>query len=233
MYRIVTTEVYSVLAQVATRTEALVKVASIYSESVMALHMYQEDAFSHAVYASIHTTDDQDGYRLSLHNGKDGRQREYSHSALYSDVLSALSALPGLLTADQSLYLTIEPTEPRIVTTYETVTPESAEHGDFEDCGFEDESGVVIRENDGDTTDQDGAERRLTVVELAVNFLRDKGVTEPSCSPTWSRGTWYSTEPQIEDYSTAEEKSYSYHPKGFTADQERAIYSALFPQRTN
>lgn len=227
MYRVVQNHLpYSILAQVETRTEALERLASLYSESTeayKAFNLYQEASFSHDRYARVWKEDDQDGYRLALHTGEDGRERQYSHSERYPDVLSALSALPGLLTAEQSLYLTVEPTEPRIVTTYETVTPESAENGDFEDCGFEDEDGYRCVPDDQDET----------AVSLAVSFLRDKGVTEPSSSP-WSRGTWYSTESQVEDWQTAEEKSYSYHLKGFTEDQERAIYSALFPtRRTN
>jgi hypothetical protein len=121
----------------------------------------------------------------------------------------------------QQTTTTTEQTAPRITTTYQTVTPESAEHGDFADCGFEDEDGYPCVPEDEDET----------VVSMAVSFLTDKGVMEPSCWPTWGIGTWYSTEPQIEDYSTAEEISYSFHLKGFTEDQERAIYAALFPKR--
>lgn len=58
---------------------------------------------------------------------------------------------------------------PRILTTYSTVTPESAEHGDVADSGWIDEDGVPMGDDDESAVDD------------AVKFLKDKGV-EPSSS---------------------------------------------------
>jgi hypothetical protein len=117
--------------------------------------------------------------------------------------------------------------EPRIVSTYEIITPESAEDGEFASTGFENEDGDLIVPDEFDTKeDEEGNEIPLTVSELAVKYLQDHYISEPSSSCFYP-GISYSTEHTIEDYSTGETESRSYHLKGFTEDQEREIYSAL------
>ena len=70
--------------------------------------------------------------------------------------------------------------------TYEIVTPESAENGDFEETGFEFES------------------ERYTFKEL-IDLAKSTGCI-------YSEGaTWLYSYPEIEDYSTGEEKSYALH----------------------
>lgn len=82
--------------------------------------------------------------------------------------------------------------------TYTTVTPESAEYGDFEDSGFEIES---------ITFDY--------FVEL-VEYLESNGFRNWSDS----RDTgWLSTDYEVEDYGTMEEKQSSIHAKNTRAQR--------------
>ena len=112
-----------------------------------------------------------------------------------------------------------EVSDHRIAITYAKITPESAEEGDAEELGWEDEEGV----------DVNGVEE-MTAVDRAFHFLEWQGVTEASTWPTWSPGTWYSrtTDPDFEDGSSIE---YSYHLKGFTPEEEKELYGRLFPMR--
>lgn len=62
-------------------------------------------------------------------------------------------------------------------------------------------------------------------VDLAVSFLRDHGLTEPSRYPDWHPGTWYrSADPEREDGT---ETLYSAHLHGFSYEEEREIYEKL------
>ena len=80
----------------------------------------------------------------------------------------------------------------KITTTYQVVSPESAEVGDVEDQGFHDEQGEVFK------TPQEAAE-----------FLRDNYAHHPSESPSDSAKSW-STEGDP-DFITGNEKFYTYH----------------------
>lgn len=110
--------------------------------------------------------------------------------------------------------------DPRILITYEIVTPESAEQGDAEERGWIDEDGVSMKPDKYDT--QDG----ITAVDKAIKFLKDEGVTEASSS-RFDKGTWYTNYEYDEDYSTGATESRSYHLKGFTEAEERAIFNAI------
>jgi len=110
--------------------------------------------------------------------------------------------------------------EKKIKITFATITPESAEAGDFEETGWIDEEGVIM------TPDADDREEGITAVDNAVNFLQDEGVMHSSSSPH-SPGAWYSTDFETEDYSTNEEIEKSYHLYGFTAAEEREIAERL------
>lgn len=106
--------------------------------------------------------------------------------------------------------------ERHIKTTYQVVTQESAKHGDYADAGFEDEEGFSCEPEIEEET----------AVDLAVEFLTDNGVFEPS-DTQGNVGTWYSSEPQIEDISTDEEKQYSFHLYGFSEAEEKEIFNQL------
>lgn len=75
--------------------------------------------------------------------------------------------------------------------TYAIISPESAEHGDYEDTGVEDKN-VTFN----------------SLYEM-IDYLIDNGATEPSSS-SYHEGVWYSTEAET-DYRTGDETTYSYH----------------------
>lgn len=109
---------------------------------------------------------------------------------------------------------------PRITETFEIFTPESVENGDAEERGFIDEEGEEIE------LDEYDKEEGLTIVDKAVEFLKDKGVEESSAS-FFHLGFWYTTYKYREDFSTGEEENRSYHLEGFTEQQEREIYERM------
>jgi len=111
----------------------------------------------------------------------------------------------------------------RIRISYDIVTPESAEEGDVEESGWEDEEGTSME------PDKFDKEEGLTAVDLAVRFLKDQGATEPSSYPTWSTGTWYrNTET---DYRDGSAKSLYFHLVGFSSDEEKKIYKKIKERR--
>jgi hypothetical protein len=109
----------------------------------------------------------------------------------------------------------------KIVTTYQIVTPESAEQGDFADQGWENEEGESML--------PDQYDEGITAVDKAVKFLQDNGGSEPSSSQ-FNYGVWYSTpdSDHNNDYFTKGiEKYYSFHLKGFTPEEEKAIFDKM------
>lgn len=114
--------------------------------------------------------------------------------------------------------------DPHIKITFQTVTPESAEDGDFAETGWEDEEGVSMKPDRYDRKDG------ITVVEKAVRFLQNEGVEEASSSG-FHVGVWYSTGYDVMSYRTGEEKSRSFHLYDFTAKQEREIYDQMTRRR--
>lgn len=112
----------------------------------------------------------------------------------------------------------------KIRTTFQTVTPESAENGDFSEQGWEDQEGVSMVPDEYDV--EDG----ITAVNKAVDFLFDKGGTEPSSSQ-FSPNTWYSTPDADHDYSTGEDTYYSFHLVGFTPEEEKEIFDTIHNKR--
>jgi len=99
-------------------------------------------------------------------------------------------------------------------TCYDIVTDESCKNGDYAEIGSED---LTVFEPGEDA------------VEDVIHDLRKKGPFETSTSP-WQPGSWY-TETDTEDASTFDGKTgmkrCSYHLKGFTAEEEQQIYTAL------
>jgi len=100
---------------------------------------------------------------------------------------------------------------PRIKTSYEIVTPESAERGDVEDQGWEDEEGEVIEPWDEDQT----------LVDAAADWLGGKGSLETSDGISY-----YEIDPRL-DYKTGSETRYTYHLDGFTPEEEGEIWDQL------
>jgi len=80
----------------------------------------------------------------------------------------------------------------KITTTYQVVSPESAEHGEFENQGWYDQEGETFE------TPKEAAE-----------FLTDNYAYHPSESPSTNAKSW-STEGNT-DFITGNEKSYTYH----------------------
>jgi hypothetical protein len=72
---------------------------------------------------------------------------------------------------------------PKITTTYQVITPESAAEGDYEETGFIDEEGQDMEPDEFDL------EEGKTPVDLAVEFLLNEGPLEASSYP-FSGGTW-------------------------------------------
>lgn len=105
----------------------------------------------------------------------------------------------------------------RILITYESYTPGEFEGDEDVEHGWEDEEGVSVEPDKWDR------EEGLTAVDKAVEFLDERGAIHASSSH-FHPGMWYSTEHQIEDHGTGELKQYSFHLKGFSEDEERAVF---------
>ena len=112
----------------------------------------------------------------------------------------------------------------RIRISFDVVTPESAEIGDFADAGWEDEEGVCIDPDDCDVEEY-GSEFDA-VVALAVKTIGNG--CEASDYPHCHAGhTWYTEIDGDTDYSDGSVKRLSYHLDGFDAYEELAIYAEL------
>lgn len=100
----------------------------------------------------------------------------------------------------------------RIKFTYDVVTPESAEQGDFAETGWVDEDGIAIEPD----ADEDA-------VSLACDAItRQCGCVEPSSYPSWHAGVWYTSSDGEQDYRTGEHTRYSAHLEGFSEQGTRA-----------
>lgn len=107
---------------------------------------------------------------------------------------------------------------------YEIWSPEDVEIGDTDNRGHEGDFDV--------TPDQYDREDGVTAVDKAVKFIRDSaGYVEASSYPHAHKGVWYSSSDYDYDYRTGERKETSYHPKGFTLEEQREIYNALTKRR--
>lgn len=100
-----------------------------------------------------------------------------------------------------------------VKTTYEIITPESAEAGDAEERGWIDEEGETFES-----------------VEDVVRFLQDNGANESSSS-SFNPGVWY-THYGDYDYSTrqmerGEIENRSYHLYNFTPEQEEEVFNQM------
>ena len=115
--------------------------------------------------------------------------------------------------------------ERRIRQTYDIVTPESAEHGDYAESGWIDEEGTPIEPDQWDMDKADW-DYFTAVVAVAVSTIEREGSVEPSSSEFCS-GVWYSTIGDEIDYRTGEHTRYHFHLTGFTREEEKAIFAAI------
>ena len=100
--------------------------------------------------------------------------------------------------------------------TYEVITPESAENGDFEETGWEDEH-VSMEPDEWDV------EEGITAVDKAVEYIQDRG-------PVQNSGNWYSTVDASgtrDYYEKGKEVYYSFHLNNFSAEEEAEIADRL------
>lgn len=107
-----------------------------------------------------------------------------------------------------------------ILTTFQTVTPESAEDGDFADQGWIDDVGENV------IPDQYESEDGITAVDKALDFLENKGANEPSSSH-FHPNIYYSTNDPETNYRTGEETYYTLSLKGFTEKEEEEIFNRM------
>lgn len=98
--------------------------------------------------------------------------------------------------------------------TYDLITPESAENGDVEESGWEDEH-VSMEPDEWDV--EDG----ITAVDKAVEYIQDNGGVQNN-----GDGSWYSTvDPSgtRDYYEKGEEVYYSFHLNNFSDDEMNEI----------
>lgn len=176
--------------------------------------------FGHDKYARIEPENGR--VRLNVFTEDANERRDYLHHSEHGSVQDAITALvlDASVLPSESLHLTITADVPRILTTYEVVTEESAKNGDFERCGWKDEDGQDCTPDAN--ADEDEPE---TVVSNAVQFLRGHGACHPSSFP-FSVGTWYDSEPD-QDMHDGSYTTHGYHLHGFTPEQEQQIYTQL------
>lgn len=105
---------------------------------------------------------------------------------------------------------------PSYSVTYESVTPESAEVGDYDDAGFVCVDLPIVADQ---WEAQYAAEQDMDpVVAVCLDICRERGATEWSSSdPT--EGDFLSTPDAQIDWDTGEAVTYSVHFSGLTPDQ--------------
>lgn len=132
----------------------------------------------------------------------------------------------------------------RVTITYQTVTPESAEHGDFADHGFVGDGGwrysIADEEfqarvaKDGHVkalADMTPSDREFYTIEEVVEFCRIDGPFEASCSSPCENGhCWVTQSSPSHDrdyFEKGEETRRSYHFDCNDPATHRAIIEAL------
>jgi len=106
---------------------------------------------------------------------------------------------------------------PRITTTYEVVTPESAEDGDVAESGWEDEVGHDCRPDQGDANPHG----LWSPVHMAVAFLSDKCL-DSGGGPE----SYYEADGHTNMY-TGVHTRLAFHLEGFLPDELDAIHAFL------
>lgn len=117
---------------------------------------------------------------------------------------------------------------PRVRVTFEIVTPESAEDGDYAATGWINEDGIAFDDSDLDADDPDAA----TYGDAIARFIdRDGGPVECSGSEiTPHYAPWFSACDATVDYRTGAEERRSWHVEGLTGDEWRTLFAALLPR---
>jgi len=98
--------------------------------------------------------------------------------------------------------------------TFQTVTPESAEHGDFDSDGF-----ITQGYWKYDSNDYDRQQWKLGDLSSFISFAQSLGIRSDGDS-------LYSADPDI-DYRTGESTIYGMHLAGVTASTEARIHRLL------
>ncbi len=112
----------------------------------------------------------------------------------------------------------------RIRISYQVVTPESAEIGDYADSGWVDEEGVCIEPDDYDVEEHDS--ESAAAVALAVKTI-GRGC-EASDYPRCHAGhTWYTECDGDTSYADGSVTTNSFHLDGFSEEEELAIYTEI------
>ena len=101
--------------------------------------------------------------------------------------------------------------------TYQTVTPESAEHGDFDSSGF-----ITPGMWKYEVSNYDRVEYERGDLAGLIDFARSLGIMSDGDS-------FYSVDPD-ENYQTGESTTYGMHIDGMTAASEARIHSLLGAQ---
>ncbi len=121
-----------------------------------------------------------------------------------------------------------------VATACKTVTPESSAEGDFADQGWEDEDGdpIEVSAYDFEEALEVGSHAPVTdaIVKQAVRWLRDHGASEPSSS-SYHPGVWYSSEFEVSDYGTGEERSEDFFLRNFTPQEEKLVFDEFHEGR--
>lgn len=117
---------------------------------------------------------------------------------------------------DAMEYITVP--APRILTTFQTVTPGEEDGDDPEvENGWIDDEGYEIEADDDES-----------VAEVAAKFILREYGTEPSSSHFHS-GIWYSESSSSDptDWRTGETTTKSFHLKGFSEEEEKQIFKII------
>jgi hypothetical protein len=99
--------------------------------------------------------------------------------------------------------------------TYTTVTPESAEQGDYADSGF-----WLPGEWRFSAEDYNREENDITSAREVIQYARERGIC-------YVVGSWLESSGEIEDYGTCEEVTYALHIDGVTPSTYRRIVRAI------
>ena len=110
----------------------------------------------------------------------------------------------------------------KVVVYYQTVTEESAEHGDYDSEGFYEE--YIVE------PDKFEADEGQTAATLAVKFINHHGAIEPSSSH-FHKGIWYTSIDPKENYQTGEKMYFTFHPENFSEFEEAKIHQMLMGKR--
>lgn len=121
--------------------------------------------------------------------------------------------------------------------TYQTMTPESAEYGDFEDHGYYGYGGwrfsMLNDETEADIAANPHEYNRPWALGDLRNVLHSAaalGIYDPSCHPICADGghsCWWSSVDPDHDYSASADTYYSLHIDGVTRATRRRLHRVL------